>query len=99
LGGFLGFISSFLLAYQHSSFHFWGWSENKQEDLDLAKLSQRAADGKPLYSTSSQPEWVQGAAYQNSAWSQLKFCQYHWSMFNFINHQHHGTSPAKYGMK
>lgn len=55
---------------------FWGWSENKrEEDLDLAELSQRAAEGKPLYGTSSQPEWVQGTAYRNSAWSQLKFSE------------------------
>lgn len=51
--------------------------------MDLAELSQRAAEGKPLYGTSTQPEWVQGVAYRNSAWSQLKFRKrpsyIHWS--------------------
>jgi len=51
--------------------------------MDLAELSQKAAEGKPLYGTSSQPEWVQGTAYRNSAWSQLKFSKrplyIHWS--------------------
>lgn len=98
LGGLLGFIGGFMMAYQRSSFRFWGWSENKrEEDLDLVELSQRAAEGKPLYGTSSQPEWVQGTAYRNSAWSQLKFHAF--PMFNFVNHQHHGTDPAKYGVK
>ncbi|KAJ8591782.1 NUXM, NADH-ubiquinone oxidoreductase subunit [Rhizopogon salebrosus TDB-379] len=98
LGGFFGFVGGFLMAYQRSSLRFWGWSENKrEEDLDLAELSQRAAEGKPLYGTSTQPEWVQGTAYRNSAWSQLKFSAF--PMFNFVNHPYHGTDPAKYGVK
>lgn len=53
---------------------FWGWTENKaEEERDFAELSQRARDGLPLYGESLQPEWVQGAAYRNSAFSQLKF--------------------------
>jgi hypothetical protein len=57
---------------------FWGWTENKREyDLDVEELSQRAKDGKPLYGESPQPEWVQGAAYRNSVFSQLKFCAYY----------------------
>ncbi|KAH7929083.1 NUXM, NADH-ubiquinone oxidoreductase subunit [Leucogyrophana mollusca] len=98
LGGFLGFIGGFLMAYQQSSFRFWGWRENKrEEDMDFAELSQRAREGKPLYGESTQPEWVQSAAYTNSAWSQLKFHAF--PMFNFVNHPHHGTDPAKYGVK
>ncbi|KAF8889344.1 NADH-ubiquinone oxidoreductase complex I, 21 kDa subunit-domain-containing protein, partial [Infundibulicybe gibba] len=73
LGGFLGFMGGFLLAYQRSS---------------------EAKEGKPLYGESHQPMWVQGSAYRNSAFSQLKFCA-----FNFVNHPHHGTDPAKYGVK
>jgi hypothetical protein len=42
--------------------------------MDLEELTQRAKEGKPLYGESSQPMWVQGAAHQNSAYSQLKFC-------------------------
>ncbi|KAH7890696.1 NADH-ubiquinone oxidoreductase complex I, 21 kDa subunit-domain-containing protein [Phlebopus sp. FC_14] len=98
LGGLLGFFGGFLLAYQQSSFRFWGWTENKrEEDMDLAELRQRVAEGKPLYPESTQAEWIQEAAYRNSAWSQLKFQAF--PMFNFVNHQHHGTDPAKYGVK
>ncbi|KAI0046013.1 NUXM, NADH-ubiquinone oxidoreductase subunit [Auriscalpium vulgare] len=98
LGGFLGFIGGFLMAYQRSSFRFWGWSENKaEEEKDFAELSERARKGLPLYGESDQPLWVQGAAYRNSAFSQLKFTSF--PMFNFVNHPHHGTDPAKYGVK
>ncbi|KAI0057460.1 hypothetical protein BV25DRAFT_1841673 [Artomyces pyxidatus] len=77
---------------------FWGWTENKaEEERDLAELSQRAKDGLPLYGESDQPLWVQGAAYRNSAFSQLKFSSF--PMFNFVNHPSHGTDPAKYGVK
>lgn len=92
LGGLLGFVGGFLMAYQRSScaccgslyltsinmfftsVRFWGWSENKrEEERDLAELSLRAREGKPLYGESDQPLWVQGAAHNNSAFSQLKF--------------------------
>jgi len=56
---------------------FWGWSENvREEERDLAELSQRAREGKPLYGSSNQPDWVQAAASRNSQWSQLKFCAF-----------------------
>jgi len=56
---------------------FWGWSENKrEEERDFAELSQLAREGKPLYGESHQPQWVQNAAYSNSAFSQLKFSAY-----------------------
>jgi hypothetical protein len=92
MGGVLGFVGGFLMAYQRSSctceldaslfqklicifsVRFWGWSENKrEEERDFEELSQRAREGKPLYGESHQPEWVQGAAHRNSAWSALKF--------------------------
>ncbi|GLB41751.1 putative C-terminal of NADH-ubiquinone oxidoreductase 21 kDa subunit [Lyophyllum shimeji] len=96
LGGFLGFMGGFLLAYQRSSARFWGWSENRlEEEKDLAELSQRVAEGKPLYGESPQPEWVQGAAHRNSEYSQLKFSVF--PMFNLVNHPFHGTDPTKYG--
>ncbi|THH10357.1 hypothetical protein EW145_g1401 [Phellinidium pouzarii] len=96
-GGLLGFIGGFMLAYQRSSFRFWGWSENRrEEEMDLAELTQRAKDGKSLYGESNQPLWVQGAAHSNSAFSQLKFHAFPW--FNLVNHPHHGTDPAKYGV-
>ena len=56
---------------------FWGWSENKrEEERDFAELSQLAREGKPIYGESHQPQWVQNAAYSNSAFSQLKFSVY-----------------------
>ncbi|KAF7977104.1 hypothetical protein HWV62_4699 [Athelia sp. TMB] len=98
LGGLLGFVGGFLLAYQRSSFRFWGWSENAREEaMDLAELRQRVKEGKPLYGESDQPEHVQASAYRNSAFSQLKFQAF--PMFNFVNHPWHGTDPAKYGVK
>ncbi|TFY82051.1 hypothetical protein EWM64_g1960 [Hericium alpestre] len=98
LGGLLGFVGGFLMAYQRSSFRFWGWTENKaEEEKDFKELSERARQGLPLYGESDQPLWVQGAAYRNSAFSQLKFQTF--PMFNFVNHPYHGTDPAKYGVK
>ncbi|PPQ91487.1 hypothetical protein CVT25_013744 [Psilocybe cyanescens] len=95
LGGFLGFTAGFLLAYQRSSYRFWGWSENKrEEERDLTELSQRVREGKTLYGESPQPAWVQQAAASNSQWSQLNLGE-----FNLVNHPHHGTDPAKYGVK
>lgn len=44
--------------------------------MDLAELTQRAQEGKPLYGTSDQPLWVQGAAHNNSAFSQLKLREF-----------------------
>ncbi|KXN86570.1 NADH-ubiquinone oxidoreductase 21 kDa subunit [Leucoagaricus sp. SymC.cos] len=96
LGGLLGFVGGFLLAYQRSSARFWGWSENQREyERDVEELSQRAKEGKPLYGETSQPEWVQGTAFRNSQFSQLKFSVF--PMFNLVNHQHHGMDPARYG--
>jgi hypothetical protein len=117
---------------------FWGWSENEREfKRDLQELSQRAREGKPLYGTSNQPEWVQQAAAANSTFSQLKFCAHPQVLlpssttdflisssyfqlpclctpspllqsflvsnrlyrFNFVNHNVHGSDPAKYGVQ
>ena len=72
----LGFLNFSLLPILSSLFlvRFWGWTENEREAaLDLAELRDRAKKGLPLYGESDQPEWVQQAAYSNSAWSQLKF--------------------------
>jgi len=65
--------------------------------MDMAELSQRVKEGKPLYGESDQPEHVQASAYRNSAFSQLKFQAF--PMFNLVNHPWHGTDPAKYGLK
>ncbi|KAF4570037.1 hypothetical protein EYR40_009023 [Pleurotus pulmonarius] len=95
LGGTMGFIGGFLLAYQRSSLRFWGWTENKrEEDMDIAELRQLAKEGKPLYGESHQPEWVQASAYRNSVFSQLKFAAF--PMFNLVHHPFHGSNPEKY---
>lgn len=84
VGGFLMAYqrSSCEMRYQFSArastyiwtVRFWGWSENSREqDLDMKELSERARKGLPIYGHSDEPEWVQGAAYRNSAFSQLKF--------------------------
>lgn len=48
--------------------------------MDREEMTERARKGLPLYGTSNEPEWVQGAAYRNSAFSQLKFSEYRISM-------------------
>ncbi|KIP09993.1 hypothetical protein PHLGIDRAFT_101835 [Phlebiopsis gigantea 11061_1 CR5-6] len=94
-GGLLGFVGGFLLAYQRSSFRFWGWSENSREqELDKSEMTERARLGLPIYGHSNEPEWVQGAAYRNSAFSQLKFAAF--PRMNFVNHPYHGVDPSKY---
>ena len=98
LGGLLGFVGGFFFAYQRSSLRFWGWSENKrEEDMDVQELTQRAKDGKSLYGDSHQPGWIQEMAARNSTFSQLKLSAI--PMFNLVNHPHHGTDPAKYGVQ
>lgn len=53
---------------------FWGWTENEREqEMDRQEMTERARQGLPLYGTSNEPEWVQGAAHRNSVFSQLKF--------------------------
>lgn len=44
--------------------------------MDLAELRARAQKGLPLYGQSDQPEWIQQVAHSNSAFSQLKFCEF-----------------------
>ncbi|KAJ7281946.1 NADH-ubiquinone oxidoreductase complex I, 21 kDa subunit-domain-containing protein [Mycena rebaudengoi] len=103
IGACLGFTAGFLIAYSKSSMRFWGWTENAREEArDLAELSQRVREGKPLYPESSQPMWVQAAAHRNSQYSQLKFFVSANVLFcarvNLVNHPFHGTDPAKYGL-
>lgn len=68
------YITMRLFSHSSHIVRFWGWTENKrEEDMDLAELSQRAREGKSLYGDSDQPLWVRAAAHSNSAFSQLKF--------------------------
>lgn len=83
------------MAYQRSSFRFFGWTENDQEQQkDVAELSERASAGKPLYGDTGLTPYLQGVAHRNSAFSQLKLATIPW--FNFANHSHHGVDTSKY---
>ncbi|EIM23598.1 hypothetical protein E3Q22_00972 [Wallemia mellicola] len=91
----LGVLGGFLLAYQRSSFRFFGWTENQEEqEKDMLELSQRAKDGKAIYGDTQLTPYLQGVAHRNSAFSQLKLATIPW--FNFANHSHHGVDTQKY---
>lgn len=90
----LGVIGGFLLAYQRSSFRFFGWTENEvEQERDVKELSQRVKDGKPIYGETSLSPYLQGVAHRNSAFSQLKLATLPW--FNFANHNNHGVDTSK----
>jgi len=57
-------------------------------------MTQKIAEGKPLYGTSSQPEHMQRVAVQNSRHSQLFFAVFPW--FNLVNHPYHGDFTDQY---
>lgn len=44
--------------------------------MDRVEMTERARQGLPIYGHSDEPIWVQGAAYRNSAFSQLKFSKW-----------------------
>ncbi|PKI85494.1 hypothetical protein MVES_000066 [Malassezia vespertilionis] len=90
LAGTLGLVGGFLLAYQRSSFRFWGWSENERE-VERAKKDKEA--GKVIgRGESSLSDEMQGAAFRNSLYSQLNFAVLPW--FNFVNHKFHDTPSS-----
>ncbi|WFD32493.1 hypothetical protein MSPP1_003541 [Malassezia sp. CBS 17886] len=86
----LGAAGGFLLAYQRSSFRFWGWTENKRE----AEIAHAAADkgSVPGEGKSALSEEMQGAAFRNSLFSQLNFAVFPW--FNVVNHKFHGSAES-----
>ncbi|WVR09321.1 hypothetical protein IAU60_006386 [Kwoniella sp. DSM 27419] len=95
LTGWLGFCAGFMLAYQRSSFRFWGWRENAAEQAaDQAELSKRASNGQPIYGETELSPYLQGVAARNSTWSQLKLHAFPW--FNVANHNSHGVDTSKY---
>ncbi|KAK9710602.1 hypothetical protein K7432_008346 [Basidiobolus ranarum] len=92
---FFGAVGSFLLAYQNSSFRFWGWRENEREvRKDFIEMRKRANEGKPLYGESNLNDYSQRVAAQNSRYSALKFAAV--PFFNFANHNYHGVDTDKY---
>lgn len=44
--------------------------------MDFAELSKLAKEGKPLYGTTSETSYNQGAAFRNSVFSQLKLGEF-----------------------
>ncbi|WFD40876.1 uncharacterized protein MJAP1_003867 [Malassezia japonica] len=90
LSAFLGLAGGFLLAYQRSTFRFWGWTEN---DREHERAKEEVASGKVagIGASSLSPE-MQGAAFRNSLFSQLNFAIMPW--FNLVNHDHHAPSSG-----
>ncbi|ORZ36888.1 NADH-ubiquinone oxidoreductase complex I, 21 kDa subunit-domain-containing protein [Catenaria anguillulae PL171] len=84
--GAVGFIGGFLLAYQRSSFRFWGLSENSREiEKDRAEFVAARAEGKPHHLGESDLEpYLQGVAARHSRYTALKFSWLPW--FNFVHH-------------
>lgn len=60
--------------------------------MDRVEMTERARQGLPIYGHSDEPVWVQGAAYRNSAFSQLKFSE--WILPYSISHML--TAPRRY---
>lgn len=65
------------ISHIHSLVRFWGWTENAAEVAkDQQEMSQRLAEGKPLYGESHMPQHVQDHSARNSRFAQLKFSKY-----------------------
>lgn len=60
----------------------WALQEQEQQ-RDVEDLSALAKQGKPLYGESDIDPYMQGVAYRNSVFSQLKFSSLPWSVFFF----------------
>lgn len=91
----LGAAGGLLYAYNRSQQRFWGWTENEREQQkDLAELSARAREGKPIYGESELSPYMQGVAARNSTFSGLAAGLFPW--FNLVNHNQHGVDTSKY---
>ncbi|KAI9188879.1 hypothetical protein H9P43_000301 [Blastocladiella emersonii ATCC 22665] len=84
--GAIGVIGGFLLAYQRSSFRFWGLEENAREvEKDRAEYAAARAEGKPHHLGESDLEgYLQSVSARHSRYSALKFSWLPW--FNFVHH-------------
>ncbi|CAJ0747540.1 22212_t:CDS:2 [Entrophospora sp. SA101] len=90
-----GAMAGFLLAYQRSSFRFWGWEENSKEfERDKQEMTKRLREGKALYGNSELSQYNQKAAAWNSRYAALKFAAIPW--FNFANHNYHDVDVSRY---
>ncbi|OZJ06334.1 hypothetical protein BZG36_00655 [Bifiguratus adelaidae] len=95
LATFIGAVGGFMLAYQRSSYRFWGWAENGAEVVkDKEEMRERIAQGKPLYGESQLTPYLQEVSARNSRYAATKFNAFPW--FNFANHQSHGVDESKY---
>ncbi|KAI9142286.1 NADH-ubiquinone oxidoreductase complex I, 21 kDa subunit-domain-containing protein [Paraphysoderma sedebokerense] len=83
--GFLGFCGGFLMAYQRSSYRFWGWTENSREiNLDKQERDEALALGKSHYKQSTLEPYLQSVAARHSRFMSLKFSIFPW--FNVVHH-------------
>ncbi|KAF2432837.1 putative NADH-ubiquinone oxidoreductase 21 kDa subunit [Tothia fuscella] len=91
----IGLVGGFILAFQKSSYRFYGITENQREvEMDMREMVDRAKRGEPLYGKSSLTEEAQQMAARNSRHSAIFL---HIMPFaNFVNHKHHGVDTAKY---
>ncbi|KAF2761211.1 NADH-ubiquinone oxidoreductase 21 kDa subunit [Pseudovirgaria hyperparasitica] len=90
-----GLGSGFLLAYQQSSYRFYGAIENRREiDMDMREMVDKVKRGEPLYGVSSLSPHNQGTMARNSRYSAVGLYLVPW--FNFVNHPYHGVDTAKY---
>ncbi|KAI9225115.1 NADH-ubiquinone oxidoreductase complex I, 21 kDa subunit-domain-containing protein [Blastocladiella britannica] len=84
--GAIGFIGGFLLAYQKSSFRFWGLEENERELIKDREefLAARTAGKSHHLGESGLEPYLQGVSARHSRYTALKFSWLPW--FNFVNH-------------
>jgi len=54
------------------------YGQAREQKKDMEELSAIAKRGEPVYGKSDLPEFVQGTAFRNSVWSQLKFQTLPW---------------------
>ncbi|KAJ3362504.1 hypothetical protein GGF32_005949 [Allomyces javanicus] len=82
----LGFVGGFFLAYQQSSFRFWGVSENQREiEKDRAEFVAARTAGKEHHlGKSSLEPYLQGVSARHSRYTALSFSWLPW--FNFVHH-------------
>ncbi|GMM33243.1 hypothetical protein DASC09_005680 [Saccharomycopsis crataegensis] len=90
LGGLLGLVGGFFIAYNRSTQRFWGWSENSRELAKYkAEIKSQLIKGEPAHGKSSLSPWLQDIANRNSQNSQVMLSVIPW--FNFVKHPYHGN--------
>ena len=62
--------------------------------MDMREMVDKVKKGEPLYGVSELTPYMQGVAARNSRYGAFFYHVIPW--FNFVNHNQHGTDPAKY---